>query len=139
MRARRKYAIIASSLALGVAAPPVPVSAQSLAPYQNTGSINVSNCSGNQCIVSFPTVPAGKRLVLTSVSAQLGTLNPIVLEGGPATYFVSKTDPNLTYLNALVSFYYEPGSTPTARIFAPPGTPNTSLIVTLVGYLAPAN
>jgi hypothetical protein len=117
----------------------VPVSAQSLAPYQKTGSINVSNCSGNQCIVSFPTVPAGKRLVLTSVSAQLGTLNPIVLEGGTATYFVSKTDPNLTYLNALVSFYYEPGSTPTARIFAPPGTPDTSLIVTLVGHLDPAN
>jgi hypothetical protein len=139
MRARQKYAIIASSLALGVAAPLAPVSAQSLAPYQSTGSINVSNCSGNQCIVSFPTVPAGKRLLLTSVSAQLGTLNPIVLEGGTATCFVSKTDPNLTYLNAPVSFYYEPGSTPTARIFAPPGTPNTSLIVTLVGNLAPAN
>jgi hypothetical protein len=139
MRALGKFGIIATTLALGVSASPVQLRAQTLVPYQKTASINVSNCSGNQCIVSYPTVPAGKRLVLTSVSAQLGTLNPIVLEGGAATYFVSKTDPSLTYLNAQVSFYYEPGSTPTARMFAPPGTPNTSLIVTLVGYLTPAN
>ena len=139
MRAVREDMIVACTLALGVAALPVPVVAQTLAPYQKTGSINVSNCSGNQCIIPFPTVPAGKRLVLTSVSAQLGTLNPIVLEGGTATYFVSKTNPSLTYLNAQVSFYYEAGSTPTARMFAPPGTPNTSLVVTLVGYLTAAN
>ena len=139
MRVAEKFGIIAFSLALGVAAAPAQASAQTLVPYQKTASINSATCSGNQCVLSFPTVPTGKRLVLTSVSAQLGPLGTFVLDGGTATYFVTKADPGLGYVNAQITFYYEPGSTTTARMFAPPGTPNTSLIVTLVGYLTPAN
>ena len=113
--------------------------AQALLPYQNMGAINVANCTGNQCIITFPVVPAGKRLVLTSVSAQLGPLSgPISLEGGTVSYFVPKTHPDIGYISAPVTLYYGPGSKPTARVFAPPGTPNTSIIVTLVGHLIPA-
>ena len=70
-------------------------------------------------------MPPGKRLVVTSVSAQLGPAsNQLVLEGGGVTYFVPKSHPDLGYLAAPVTVYYGAGSTPTARIFAP-DTPST--------------
>ena len=108
-----------------------------LDPYQAMAAIGDSTtCPGAQCVLSFPPVPAGKRLVLTSVSAQLGPVsNELVLEGNGVSYFVSKSDPNLDYLNSQVTLYYDAGTTPTARIFAPSTTQHTSLIVTLVGYL----
>ena len=116
-----------------------PVSAQTLDPYQATASIGDSTtCPSAQCILSFPAVPMGKRLVLTSVSAQLGPAsNQLVLEGGGVTYFVPKSHPDLGYLAAPVTVYYGAGSTPTARIFAPDTAQHTSLIVTLVGHLVP--
>jgi hypothetical protein len=116
-----------------------PASAQTLEPYQATASIpDSATCPSAQCILSFPPVPMGKRLVLTSVSAQLGPVsNQLVLEGGGVTYFVPKSHPDLSYLAAPVTVYYDAGSTPTARIFAPDTTQHTSLIVTLVGQLVP--
>ena len=116
-----------------------PASAQTLEPYQATASIGDSTtCPSAQCILSFPAVPQGKRLVVTSVSAQLGPAsNQLVLEGGGVTYFVPKSHPDLGYLAAPVTVYYSAASTPTARIFAPDTTQHTSLIVTLVGHLVP--
>jgi len=108
-----------------------------LDPYQAEAAIGDSTtCPNGQCILSYPTVPAGKRLVLQSVSAQIGNdADQLVLEGGTAAYFVPKADPSLSYLASQVTFYYDPGSTPTARIFVGSSPQHTSLIVTLVGHL----
>jgi hypothetical protein len=89
-------------------------------------------------LLSFPAVPEGKRLVVTSVSAQLGPAsNQLVLEGNGISYFVPKSHPDLGYLAVPVTVYFNAGSTPTARIFAPNTAQHTSLIVTLVGHLVP--
>ena len=111
-----------------------------LDPYQAmAGVADSTTCPGSQCILSFPTVPAGKRLVITSVSAQLGPASDqLVLEGNGVSFFVPKSDPNIGYLASQVTLYYDAGTTPTARIFAPSTTQHTSLIVTLVGHLVPA-
>jgi hypothetical protein len=114
-----------------------PTSAQTLEPYQATASIpDSATCPSAQCILSFPAVPRGKRLVVTSVSAQLGPAsNQLVLEGNGVSYFVPKSHPDLSYLAVPVTVYFNAGSTPTARIFAPNTAHHTSLIVTLVGHL----
>jgi hypothetical protein len=106
-------------------------------PYQATAVVGDSaTCPGSQCEFTFPTVPVGRRLLVTSVSAQLGrTHDTIVLEGNGVTYFVTKTHPELGNMTAPVSLYFEAGSTPTARVFAPDTTQHTSLIITLVGEL----
>jgi len=107
-----------------------------LDPYQAMAAIGDSTtCPDGQCILSFPIVPAGKRLVITSVSAQLGTwANSLVLEGNGVSFFVPKSDPNIEYLASQVTVYYDAGTTPTARIFVGDSTQHTSLIVTLVGH-----
>jgi hypothetical protein len=111
-----------------------------LDPYQAMASIGDSTtCPGGQCILNFPTVPAGKRLVITNVSAQLGPAsNQLVLEGNGVSFFVPKSDPNIGYLTSEVTVYFDAGTTPTARIFVGNSPQHTSLIVTLVGYLVPS-
>lgn len=111
-----------------------------LHPYQATASVGDSTtCPGGQCVLSFPTVPAGKRLVVTCVSAQLGpAANQLVLEGNGVSFFVPKGDVNIGFLAAPVTVYFDAGTTPTARIFAGNSSQHTSLIVTLVGHLVPS-
>ncbi|MBV8788103.1 MAG: hypothetical protein JOZ00_15610 [Mycobacterium sp.] len=108
-------------------------------PYQAQAAVgDASTCPQGQCYFTFPQVPAGKRLKLTSVSAQLGDASDvIVLEGaGAVAYFVTKCDRSLGYLTQVVSFFYEAGDTPTARVYVGPNyTEHTSLIITLVGIL----
>jgi hypothetical protein len=138
-------AVALKSARSGIASPPFGATAggnrlcdmsQSVEPYQAMAVVGDSaTCAGGQCQFTFPTVPAGKRLLITSVSAQLGQNNTIVLEGNGVSYFVTKTHPDLGDVTAPVSLYYEPGSTPTARVFAPDTTQHTSLIITLVGEL----
>jgi len=115
----------------------LPAYGQPLDPYQAMESVpDSTTCPGAQCVMHFPAVPAGKRLVITSVSAQLGPAsNELVLEGNGVSYFVPKADPNIGYLAVPVRIYFNAGSTPTARVFAPSTTQHTSLIVTLVGHL----
>jgi hypothetical protein len=110
---------------------------QPVEPYQATDSVGDSTtCPGGQCEFSFPAVPAGKRLVIRSVSAQLGPAsNSLVLEGNGVEYFVTKSHPDLGNVTAPVRLYFEAGSIPTARVFAPNPTQHTSLIITLVGEL----
>jgi predicted Ser/Thr protein kinase len=130
--------IICATGALAMQFYGLPASAQALEPYQATASIgNSATCPNRQCILEFSPVPAGKRLVLTSVSAQLGpAANVVVLEGNDnISYFVPVSDPNLGYLAVPVTFYYDAMTKPTARIFAPNPTQTTSLIVTIVGHL----
>jgi hypothetical protein len=108
-----------------------------LNPYQAEAAIpDSTTCPGGQCVLSFPTVPAGKRLVVESVSAQLGPVaDALVLEGSGVAYFVPKSNPNIGVLASQVTVYYDTGTTPTARIFVGNSTQHTSLIVTLVGRL----
>ncbi len=115
------------------------VAAEVIVPYEKLGAINTP-CANSQCIISFPAVPPGKRLVITAISAQLGpAASSFVMEGGTAPYFVPKNDPAIGTLSQPVTLYYEPGSTPRARVFVPvANSPNTSLIVTVVGHLDPA-
>jgi hypothetical protein len=108
-----------------------------LDPYQAEAAIpDSTTCPSGQCVLSFPTVPAGKRLVVESVSAQIGSdADVLVLEGGDVAYFVPKSHPNIGFLAAQVTVYYDSGSTPTARIFVGSSPQHASLIVTLVGRL----
>ena len=120
---------------LGFPANAQPVQEQ---PYQHTVGRNTP-CPNNQCIFTFPAVPMGKRLILTSVSAQLGTtMDAIVLEGSSVTYFVPKLNPAIGNVAQPITLYYEPGMTPTARIFSGGTSQPISLIVTVVGHLVPA-
>ena len=111
-----------------------------LDPYQAMASVaDSTTCPGGQCMLNFPTVPAGKRLVITCVSAQLGPdANQAVLEGNGVSFFVPKADRSLSFLASEVRVYFDAGTTPTARIFVGNSTQHTSLIVTLVGYLVPS-
>jgi len=80
----------------------------SLDPYQAMASIpDSTTCPGGQCILNFPTVPAGKRLVITNVSAQLGpAADQLVLEGNGVSFFVAKSDPNIGFLASEVTVYF---------------------------------
>jgi|GEM_PF-1306905 len=136
-------------------ASPVPVSGtvnvnpgpQVLNPYQVTKSVNTGTCYyAPQCIITFPTVPNGKRLVITNVSAQLGLdQDGFVIDDGSnridrPTFFIPKTYPTASNIAAPVTIYFEPTTTPTARFFVPSaggGQSNITLIVTFVGYLVP--
>lgn len=125
---------------------PVPVTgtvnvlsaSQILYPYQQQGSIGDSASCSPQCIINFSVVPAGRRLVLTHVSSQLGANNSsFIIEGNGVSFFVQKPYPTASYLSEPVTVYFEPGTTPTARFFVPNAMEHTSLIVTFVGYFVP--
>ena len=124
-----------------LAAPPTNVNPapQIQNPYQVTESIADSSTCAPQCIVKFPAVPNGKRLVITNVSAQLGlSLGNFVIEGNGGAFFVQKAYPNAENLSEPVTVYFEPNGAPTARFFVQDTTQHTSLIVTFVGYLVPS-
>ncbi len=61
-----------------------------------------------------------------------------MFEGNGVSYFVTKFDPGLGYLTTPVTLFYEAGSTPTARVFAPNTSQHASLIITIVGTLEAA-
>jgi len=129
-----------ASQVVTIANVPLPVNIP-LVKYQEGLGITSNTCAP-QCILTFSPVPAGKRLVLTHVSAQVADdVQIVVIErpnsGGIDALFVTKPYESSSYISAPVTYYYEPGETPTARMFVTvPG--NNSLIVTLVGYLVPA-
>jgi len=117
---------------------PVPVSS-SVVPYQHEAAIADSSSCAPQCHFTFPTIPEGQRLVITHISAQLGpTIDTLLLEGNGTTLFVPKANSSGSYLGAQVTYYVEPGSGPTARVFQPNSAEHTSLIIDIVGHLVPA-
>jgi hypothetical protein len=106
-------------------------------PYQYVAAISSSaTCPAQQCMFTFPPVPTGQRLVITHVSAQVGPADLVILENGPPL-FVPKANSSSSYLSGQVIYYINSGDIPAARIFYPNTTDNTSLIVTLSGYLVP--
>jgi hypothetical protein len=115
---------------------PAPLSRH---PYQATEAIGDSATCAPQCVLDFPQVTNGKRLVITNVSAQLGTsIDSFVIEGNEGEFFVPKPYPTADFLAAPVMVYFEPGTIPTARFFVQDATQHTSLIVTFVGFLIPS-
>ena len=115
-----------------------PAYAWTFEPYQSMRGIpGSSTCPNAQCQFTFPPVPDGMRLLVTSVSAQVAGNDALVLEGSGVTYFVAKANPSASDLNSPVTLFYEAGQTPTARIFAPDTSAHSSLIVTIVGQLDP--
>jgi len=117
---------------------PVPVLTQSNDPFIVQEAAGDSSQCAPQCILYFPTVPVGKRLVITNVTAQISsTQSVLVIEGNGATIFVPKNYPTADYLAVPVLDYFEAGKTPSARFFVPDATQHTSLIVTFSGYFVP--
>ena len=87
-----------------------------------------------------PTYSSSLAKRLASVSAQLrDAANALDLQSGGAAYFVTKAVLASDFLQSMVSFYFEPKSTPVAHVFVGPNyKEHTSLIVTLVGVLETA-
>ena len=111
-------------------------------PYQVVQTIADSATCAPQCILRYPEVPQGQRLVITHVSAQLSpAISVVILEGGNGTLFVTKPYRAASNLSAQTTFYYEAGQTPSARMYVPDTSDDaighTTLIVTLVGHLIP--
>jgi hypothetical protein len=83
---------------------PLPVNITS-AKYQEAGAVTSNECAP-QCIVSFAPVPAGKRLVVTQVSARVGDVTDSVIIERPAAanvldaLYIPKPYPSAIYLNA---------------------------------------
>jgi hypothetical protein len=117
---------------------PIPVSFQQT-PYQEQRDIPDARSCAPQCVVYFSPVPAGQRLVITQISAQVGAgVSTLVMEGPSATLFIPKPFPSSDYINSAVTFNYAAGQTPSARMFIPASS-GESLIVTLVGYFVPTS
>jgi hypothetical protein len=104
-------------------------------PYISTQGTSTP-CPSSQCIVTFPAAPAGHRLVITSVTAQLSSAigDTILLEGNGLEVFVAKSNPSSGTLTATVLDYYEPGVAPTARVYSGSAPSALSIIVTIAGY-----
>ena len=87
---------------------PAPLSRH---PYQATEAIGDWATCAPQCVLDFPRVTNGKRLVITNVSAQLGTsIASFVIEGNGGEFFVPKPYPTAGVLAAPVMVYFQPGS-----------------------------
>ena len=118
---------------------PVPVAIQQI-PYQEERSVADSSTCAPQCILTYSDVPKNMRLVLTHVSGQIGSdVATIVLEGNDEAFFVAKSYAEADFVNSAITFYYDSGLTPTARMFIQDASQHNSLIVTLVGYYVPLN
>jgi hypothetical protein len=126
-------------------------------PYQ--AEVDFGGCSGGNsfCIVAFPPVPAGKRLVVEEVTALAfvrngGQVNLFAFGDGVITNTgnVAIMQPTFTPLFAADSFsvawsidkqikvYYEPGTTPKVKIQASVGFGALGSNMTLHGYLIDA-
>jgi hypothetical protein len=129
----------------------VHVSDAAVQPYQETIHFNQSatTCTQFVCEVDFPAVPAGKRLVVTYVSAQYGlspngTLASIELGinssfSKPSILLPAQRSGFDTYLaSGAVTFYVDAGDKPTLGLegqFVQPASLTAS--ASIVGYLIP--
>jgi hypothetical protein len=112
-----------------------------LEPYQH--QVGIANAATGahlgQVRFAFPAVPANKRLVLESISAQLGPAgDTVVLEGNGLSLLVPIINQASGVLTQQITLYFNPGDTPTARIFVGSAPPPISVIVALVGRLVAA-
>jgi len=119
-------------------------------PYQASVS---TNCWGTYCFLSFPAVPAGKRLVIehvagwivagTNSSTIVAALRPQGTAGNldanpsdpvvPLKLFDVTQDAQQLGVNTPVHFYAEEGESPKVTIFSDAGLGTTAF--SLTGYL----
>lgn len=120
-------------------------------PYQSNQLYNpsASICPNSFfCQIAFPTVPAGKRLVVTHASAtysvtQTGT-EEIVSIG--ASLFDTMDLPAAVFVGSFrytasspITYYFEPGQTPYIFITGSSVLTNNTGHASIVGYLVPAS
>jgi hypothetical protein len=122
-------------------------------PYQQFTGFNQgpTNCPNEfYCVVTFPPVPQGKRLVVTYVSAQF-TLTGEATEASaavgmnadifhtldvPATLISAKFNRYLA--SSAIMFFVDAGQSPSVFIAGQSVTPTSSSVaISLVGYLVP--
>ena len=130
----------------------VQVSSPATQPYQETIHFNQSatTCTQFVCLVDFPAVPAGKRLVVTYVSARYG-LSPggtganveLGINGSfsePSILLPAQRTGFDTHLaSGPVTFYVDAGDEPTLGLngqFVQPASLTAS--ASIVGYLVPS-
>lgn len=115
-------------------------------PYQQTGSI--SSCTNGSCAFNFPFVPAGKRLVIQSVSigfrttaypsykqAVLNTLYDNVVHYLPIEYQGGNSSNGYLFIvNQTVQRYYDAGQQPRLDLFVL-GSYQGTQSFTISGYL----
>ena len=112
-------------------------------PYQQSGA---TGCNGSGlCDFAFPAVPAGKRLVIEHVSANVNPnpgvgVNGTFLEGaGGFTVFslpgTSMATPELIAVNQTVLAYFDAGQTPFYRVAWSTSSNPGAFQVTISGYL----
>jgi len=110
-------------------------------PYQQSGA---TGCGSGLCDFTFPAVPAGKRLVVEHVSANIfvntGGVNATFLEGagGFTVYSLpgrAMATPQLIGVNEQVLAYFEAGQTPFYRVAFSTPDASDSYSVAMSGYL----
>ncbi len=130
----------------------VQVSSPATQPYQETIHFNQgpTTCTQFVCDVDFPAVPAGKRLVVTFVSARYGLSPGGTLASVELGINGSFSEPSIllpaerlgfdTYLaSGSVTFYVEAGDQPTLGLlgqFVQPAS--LTATASIVGHLVPA-
>jgi hypothetical protein len=118
-------------------------------PYQKSISLvqgPAAGCTTLACFFVFDTVPAGKRLVITYVSAGWGLASGgtgasaiMYLDGtnsGPIPFLVAPVNVGLNFyvLGGPVTFYAEPGYTPTVVVGGQFLNPGITATAHLTGY-----
>ena len=116
-------------------------------PYQQSGG---TGCNTGLCDLAFPSVPAGKRLVIEHVSANVNP-NPgigvigVFLEGASGFSYWSLpghslATPELVSVNEQVLAYFESGEIPFVRVAWNSPTTNTGAFQAVIsGYLVDLN
>jgi len=112
------------------------------APYQQSAFVQCTVAGAGLCDYYFPPVPAGKRLVVEHISANVygpSGVNGIFLVVGGNTSFAlpghTLALSSLYAVNEVVLGFYEAGQTPLFRMATAVVDPNSSAAVTLTGYL----
>ena len=138
----------ATSMALAQKAALVQeVNVPAKSPYQHNLAFNPSSAScpnSYYCTAAFPAVPAGKRLVVTYVSAQYTVNSPsveaIVLIGN--SLFDTMAIPAAVNVGASrfvaaapVTYYFEAGETPTVFLSGSSMSLSNTAHASIIGYL----
>lgn len=115
-------------------------------PYQQSGGVD---CNTSLCDFAFPSVPAGKRLVIEHVSANVNPnpgvgVNGVFLEGACGSCYWSLpgrslASPGLVLVNEQVLAYFESGAIPFIRVAWNSGTNTGGFQAVITGYLVDLN
>lgn len=127
---------VANTPAVSVVATPEGASA-----WQQQVAVADSSACGPTCTFSFQPVPAGHRLVITYLYAQVEASATAVgltaIGGGSLVNVAVPVGPGANFLATPIRLYADAGQVVTAAITRFNLAPSASEAVTLVGYLVP--